>query len=230
MIYPARSDAARAMDRAGLVGRVGRIGDGVLALDARLDVAPEVQRPHRHRRADGATHQFCSARGSEAPALLLALHLAFLTGKADGDEGASRAEAFAQLRRQHLPDHVGVLAGEALEKIAIDHVSTLPLTIRSLLFTLGATFLVGGLRHHVQEFNRSNARLQAGLLFLATVALLVPSALSASDSGATAAITQPMVIEAISGTTEKAVMASAANRTILASGYLLSPAARALRS
>ena len=39
---------------------------------------------------------------------------------------------------------------------------------------------------------------------------------------------QPMVIEAISGTTEKAVMASAAKRTILASGYLLSPAARAL--
>ena len=33
-----------------------------------------------------------------------------------------------------------------------------------------------------------------------------------------------MVIEAISGTTEKAVMASAAKRTILASGYLLSPA------
>ena len=40
----------------------------------------------------------------------------------------------------------------------------------------------------------------------------------------TAAITQPMVIEAISGTTEKAVMASAAKRTILDSGYLLSPA------
>ena len=39
-----------------------------------------------------------------------------------------------------------------------------------------------------------------------------------------------MVIEAISGTTEKAVMASAAKRTILDSGYLLSPATRALRS
>ena len=37
-------------------------------------------------------------------------------------------------------------------------------------------------------------------------------------------------IEAISGTTEKAVMASAAKRIILAGGYLLSPAARGLRS
>jgi hypothetical protein len=32
----------------------------------------------------------------------------------------------------------------------------------------------GGLRHHVQEYNKSGARLQAGLLFLATIALLAP--------------------------------------------------------
>lgn len=42
-------------------------------------------------------------------------------------------------------------------------------------FMLGASFLLGGLKHHVQEFNRSGARLQASLLFLATIALLVPS-------------------------------------------------------
>ena len=41
---------------------------------------------------------------------------------------------------------------------------------------LGASFLLGGLKHHVQEFNRVSARFQAGLLFLATVALLIPSA------------------------------------------------------
>lgn len=45
-------------------------------------------------------------------------------------------------------------------------------------FMLGASFLLGGLKHHVQEYNRVNARLQAGLLFLATVALLIPSAVS----------------------------------------------------
>jgi Ca2+:H+ antiporter len=46
---------------------------------------------------------------------------------------------------------------------------------------LGMSFLLGGLKYHVQEFNRVNARLQAGLLFLATVALLVPSVVSQVD-------------------------------------------------
>ena len=54
--------------------------------------------------------------------------------------------------------------------------------VTNTLFMLGASFLLGGLKHHVQEFNRVNARLQAGLLFLATVALLVPSAVSEADA------------------------------------------------
>jgi Ca2+:H+ antiporter len=57
--------------------------------------------------------------------------------------------------------------------------------VTNTLFMLGASFLLGGLTHHVQEYNRVSARVQAGLLFLATVALLVPSATSQSDfSGA----------------------------------------------
>jgi Ca2+:H+ antiporter len=48
--------------------------------------------------------------------------------------------------------------------------------VTNSLFMLGASFLLGGLRYHVQEFNRVAARFQAGLLFLATIALLVPSA------------------------------------------------------
>jgi Ca2+:H+ antiporter len=54
--------------------------------------------------------------------------------------------------------------------------------VANTLFMLGASFLLGGLKHHVQEYNRAGARLQAGLLFLATVALLVPSAVAVSDS------------------------------------------------
>src|SRR5204863_245506 len=54
--------------------------------------------------------------------------------------------------------------------------------VTNTLFMLGASFLLGGLRHHVQEYNRVSARLQAGLLFLATIALLVPSAVSDADS------------------------------------------------
>jgi Ca2+:H+ antiporter len=56
--------------------------------------------------------------------------------------------------------------------------------VANTLFMLGASFLLGGLKHHVQEFNRANARVQAGLLFLATIALLLPSAVSAADTAA----------------------------------------------
>jgi Ca2+:H+ antiporter len=53
--------------------------------------------------------------------------------------------------------------------------------VTNALFMLGASFLLGGLKHHTQEFNKSGARMQAGLLFLATVALLIPSAVTEAD-------------------------------------------------
>jgi Ca2+:H+ antiporter len=58
--------------------------------------------------------------------------------------------------------------------------------VTNTLFVLGASFLIGGLKYHVQEYNRVSARMQAGLLFLATVALLIPSAISQADSAASA--------------------------------------------
>ena len=58
--------------------------------------------------------------------------------------------------------------------------------VTNTLFMLGASFLLGGLKHRVQEYNRGSARLQAGMLFLATIALLVPSAITEADSGADA--------------------------------------------
>src|SRR6187399_2399457 len=64
--------------------------------------------------------------------------------------------------------------------------------VTNTLFMLGASLLLGGLKHHVQEFNRAGARLQAGLLFLATIALLIPSAVSRADPVAGAAITQKL--------------------------------------
>lgn len=56
--------------------------------------------------------------------------------------------------------------------------------VANSLFIVGASFLLGGLKHHVQEFNPVAARFQASLLFLATIALLVPSAVSAADGRA----------------------------------------------
>src|SRR5512147_940845 len=53
--------------------------------------------------------------------------------------------------------------------------------VANTLFLLGASFLLGGFKHHVQEFNRVNARLQTTLLFLATVAMLIPSAVTQAD-------------------------------------------------
>ena len=61
--------------------------------------------------------------------------------------------------------------------------------VTNTLFMLGASFLLGGLRHHTQEYNRTAARLQAGLLFLATIALLIPSAISLADAAPPAAFT-----------------------------------------
>src|SRR6267378_81104 len=66
--------------------------------------------------------------------------------------------------------------------------------VTNSLFMLGASFLLGGLQHHVQEYNRASARLQAGLLFLATVAILIPSAISKADSVAGSAFTETLSV------------------------------------
>jgi len=55
--------------------------------------------------------------------------------------------------------------------------------VTNSLFMLGMSFLLGGTRYHLQEFNRVGARFQAGLLFLATVALLIPSILDTRAAG-----------------------------------------------
>ena len=66
--------------------------------------------------------------------------------------------------------------------------------VTNTLFVLGAALLLGGLNHHTQEYNRVSARFQAGLLFLATVTLLTPSAISEADSAAAAEFTQKLSV------------------------------------
>jgi len=66
--------------------------------------------------------------------------------------------------------------------------------VANTLFMLGASFLLGGLKHHVQEYNRVSARLQSGLLFLATVALLVPSMIPEADLPARAAFLRTLSV------------------------------------
>jgi len=66
--------------------------------------------------------------------------------------------------------------------------------VTNTLFMLGASFLLGGIKYHTQEYNRVAARLQAGLLFLATIGLLVPSAIAEADSTAGSAFTSKLSV------------------------------------
>jgi len=53
--------------------------------------------------------------------------------------------------------------------------------VTNSLFMLGACFLLGGLKYHVQDYNRASGRLYSGLLLMATIALLAPSAVADLD-------------------------------------------------
>jgi Ca2+:H+ antiporter len=64
--------------------------------------------------------------------------------------------------------------------------------VTNTLFMLGVSFLLGGLKHHVQEYNRVSARLQTTLLFLATVAILVPSLVDTEEGAASVAFTHTL--------------------------------------
>jgi Ca2+:H+ antiporter len=66
--------------------------------------------------------------------------------------------------------------------------------VANTLFMLGASFLLGGLKHHVQEFNRATARLHASLLFLATIALVSPSAIAKADLAPGATLTHKLSV------------------------------------
>ena len=59
---------------------------------------------------------------------------------------------------------------------------------------LGASFLLGGLNHHTQEYNGATARLHAALLFLATIALVSPSTIAKADLLPGSALTQKLSV------------------------------------
>jgi Ca2+:H+ antiporter len=83
----------------------------------------------------------------------------------------------------NLTELVIALAALQAGEYALVKASIAGAIVTNTLFMLGMSFLLGGLKHHVQEFNQAGARLQASLLFLATIALLVPSVVKLADSG-----------------------------------------------
>ena len=66
--------------------------------------------------------------------------------------------------------------------------------VTNSLFMLGMALLLGGLRHHVQEYNQATARLQVGMLFLAAIAMLVPSVIAVSDRPGAASLVEDLSI------------------------------------
>lgn len=66
--------------------------------------------------------------------------------------------------------------------------------VTNSLFTLGGAFLLGGLRNHTQEFNATNARVQAQMLLLATIALVIPAGVARIDRLNVPSFTLPLSI------------------------------------
>src|SRR5436305_7598957 len=94
----------------------------------------------------------------------------------------------------NLTELVIALAALRARQYTLVKASVAGAIVANTLFLLGASFLLGGLKHHVQEYNRINARLQTSLLFLATVAMLVPSAVLEADLTAGSAFTRELSV------------------------------------
>jgi Ca2+:H+ antiporter len=92
----------------------------------------------------------------------------------------------------NLTELVIALTALAAGQYALVKASIAGAIVTNALFMLGASFLLGGLTKHTQEFNRVGARFQASLLFIATIALLVPSAVATAENVNDAAALQTL--------------------------------------
>jgi Ca2+:H+ antiporter len=66
--------------------------------------------------------------------------------------------------------------------------------VTNSLFMLSASFLLGGLRHRVQDYNRAGGRLHAASLLMATIALLAPAAVADLNLAQGEAVSQKLSI------------------------------------
>jgi Ca2+:H+ antiporter len=90
----------------------------------------------------------------------------------------------------NLTELVIALAALRMGQYTLVKASIAGAIVTNSLFMLGASFFLGGLKYHVQDFNRASARLQASLLFLATIALLIPSAVRSIEGEPAAAFVE----------------------------------------
>ena len=83
----------------------------------------------------------------------------------------------------NLTELVIALAALRAGQYALVKASIVGAILTNTLFLLGASFLLGGLKYHTQEYNRVNARLQAMLFSLKTHRELFASADSGESEG-----------------------------------------------
>jgi len=111
-------------------------------------------------------------------AVLAVVPLAGLLSRATESVAAKTGDAIGGLLNATLGNLTElVIAVTALRAGMLDLVkaAVTGAIVTNSLFMLGGAFLLGGLRTHVQDYNKTNARVQAGMLLLATIALCIPS-------------------------------------------------------
>ena len=119
-------------------------------------------------------------------ACLAIVPLAAVLGRATEDLAARSGEGLGGFLNATFGNAaeliIGIVAIKA-GKIEIVKASLTGSIIGNLLLVLGTSFLAGGIRHKVQEFNRIGASSQATTLSIAVIALLVPAGFHAAGSG-----------------------------------------------
>jgi Ca2+:H+ antiporter len=128
-------------------------------------------------------------------AVLAIVPLAALLSTATESVAAKTGDAIGGLLNATLGNLTElVIAIAALRAGMLDLVkaSVTGAVVTNSLFMLGGSFLLGGLKHHVQEFNPRNARVQSGMLLLATVALVIPSGVTRVERLNVPSFVQPL--------------------------------------
>lgn len=120
-----------------------------------------------------------------ALSVLAIIPLAALLSQATESVAAKTGDAVGGLLNATLGNLIELVIGLAALRAGqymLVKASIAGAIVTNSLFMLGGAFVLGGLKIHVQEYNKSGARLHAGLLFLATVALLAPSSVARADA------------------------------------------------
>ena len=75
----------------------------------------------------------------------------------------------------NLPELIIAMVALRAGLVEMVRASLIGALLANLLLALGLAFLLGGLRHHVQDYNPAAARMYASMMLLASISMAVPS-------------------------------------------------------